>query len=238
MAFEPARGHRVDDAVERGVDHGATERFGGCGERAGPAAEHVALHLDERIVGALERPLRVEAVVEVERRAVVDEPGAFVPDQQIGVPGGAVDVGDEGIEEHDLRRRQRVGARARDGIVGDAARQVVEAQVQARAAVEGVEDLRVRLGRGERTVELDEDDLGHREAHCPRDLARQELGDQRLLALAGAAQLHDVEAEIVAFDERGDRAAFFERHHVARGRDGADGPSGASGVHGGQRSKG
>ena len=44
-------------------------------------------------------------------------------------------------------------------------------------------------------------------------------GDERARALAGAAELHDVQPVVVGLDEAGQRAALAERRHVARGLD-------------------
>ena len=50
------------------------------------------------------------AVVEVERRAVVDHPEVVVPQQQVGVAPGAVDVRGEGVEPEHPRGRRRPGS--------------------------------------------------------------------------------------------------------------------------------
>ena len=54
-----------------------------------------------------------------------------------------------------------------------------------------------------------------------RDLAGDELGDQRLRSLPGAAELEHVHAVVVGLDDRGQRAALAQRRDVARGGDGA-----------------
>ena len=64
-------------------------------------------------------------------------------------------------------------------------------------------------------------ELGHRQAERARQLAGDHLGDERLRALAGAAELHDVQAVVVGLDEAGQRAALAQRRHVARGGDAA-----------------
>lgn len=115
--------------------------------------------LRERIGAACERIGGPPAVVEVERRAVVDQPELLVPRQEIRIAWRAIDVGHERIEQEDARR-----------------------------------------GRG----------------------VRQGIGDERLLALTGATELHDVHPEIVAFDERRDRAALAKGQHVTSGADGAE----------------
>ena len=81
------------------------------------------------------------------------------------------------------------------------------------AKISGSSSLAVELA-----VEIDEDQLGHEEAGGPRDLAREQLGHEHLGPLARAAELEDVEAEIVGFDEGwhgappGGRARHSEQH--------------------------
>ena len=73
----------------------------------------------------------------------------------------------------------------------------------------------VRLGLRERGVELDEHQVRDREAETAADLARQELRDERLPALAGAAELDDVQPVVVRLDEGGHRAALAQGRHIA-----------------------
>jgi hypothetical protein len=175
------------------------------------------------VVHAVEPIVRSPPVLEVERGAVVDEPEPLVPLEQVGVPRGAVDVRDERVEEHDARSGRRVGREAGDRIEGDAAGQVVEPEVEPGARLERHADLGIGLARGELSVEIDEHELGHGEPGRARELTRHELGHEGLVPLPRAAQLHDVEAEVVRLDERRHRAALPERKHVADGSDGAHG---------------
>ena len=64
-------------------------------------------------------------------------------------------------------------------------------------------------------VELHQDQLRHREAELPRQLAGHQLGHERLGTLSGAAQLDDVEAVVVGLYQRGQRAALAQRRDVA-----------------------
>jgi hypothetical protein len=104
------------------------------------------------------------AVVEVEGGAVVDQPQPSVPDEQVRVPRGAVDVRDERVEPDDLGRAVRVGVRVGRGRERQRARQEVHAQVRSRARQQEVLDLRVGLGAPDRRVELDDRQLGHGQA--------------------------------------------------------------------------
>jgi len=160
-------------------------------------------------------------MMEVERRAVVDEPELAVPDQHVGVARRSIEVGDESVEPDDARRELGVGLPG-ERVERDRAGQVVERQVEAAAAVVGagagpdqVLDLGVGLGAREVGVDRREDDLRHRQAERAADLAGDELGDERARSLPGAAELEDVEAVVVAFDDRRQRAALAQRRHVA-----------------------
>ena len=113
-------------------------------------------------------------------------------------------------------------------IEADRAGQVVEGEVEAGAAVDGIGagadqvlDLGVGLGARQVGVEQGEHDLGNRQAGGAGELAGDELGDQRPRSLAGAAELEDVEPVVVALDDRRQRAAFAQRRHVAGGADGS-----------------
>ena len=93
--------------------------------RSAQRQQHVVL---DRGNGLVARAAVVgPVVVEVERRAVVDQPELAVPDQQVGVARRAVDVGDEGVEPDDARGELGVGLRG-ERVEGDRARQVVEAR--------------------------------------------------------------------------------------------------------------
>jgi hypothetical protein len=52
------------------------------------------------------------------------------------------------------------------------------------------------------------------------ELADQHLGNQRLAALPGTAELHDVRAVVVRLDNPGQRAPLAQRDDVAQRADG------------------
>jgi hypothetical protein len=79
--------------------------------------------------------------------------------------------------------------------------------------------LRVGFGAGEPRVEFDEDDLGHRQFRRARQLARHQLGDERLRPLTRPAKLEHVQAVVVRLDDGRERAALAQRRDVPRGRD-------------------
>jgi len=188
-------------------------------ERAGSGQEHVILHLGEGIAAAFQRVRGAPAVVEIQRRSMIDEPEPSVPAEQVGVARRAVDVGDEGVEEHDARGRDGVRQGAHDRIEGDAPRQVIEAEVQPGAGLERGEDLGIQLALGELAIELDKDDLGQEEPRGAGELPRQQLGDQHLGPLARAAELDDIEPEIVGLHEGRHGAALAEGQDITDGTD-------------------
>jgi hypothetical protein len=106
-------------------------------------------------------------------------------------------------------------------VEAEGARQEVHPEVEPRAGPQQVLDLLVRLGPPEHRVDLDQHQLGDRQAERAGQLADQHLGDQHLAALAGAAELHDVRPEVVGLHHPGQRAALAQRHDVPGRGDGA-----------------
>jgi hypothetical protein len=161
-------------------------------------------------------------VVDVERRAVVDQPRRPVPDEDVRVLRRAVRVCHQPVEPDDvgcqLGRRERPDRR----VEGERPGQEVERDVRPGGARDQLLDLRIRLGAGEGGVQLDQHDLRDRQAQQPGDLARHELRDQRPGALAGGPELQDVQAVVVGLDEGRQRAALAQGRDVAGRRDGPD----------------
>ena len=81
-------------------------------------------------------------------------------------------------------------------------------------AVEQVVDLLVGLGIGDPGGEIDTDEVRHEQPERAADLAGQPLGDERPRALPRAAELDDVQAVIVRFNEARERPALAKRGHV------------------------
>ena len=150
------------------------------------------------------RPVpRRPVVVEVQRCPVVYEPETIVPDQEVRVAWGAVDVGHQGIEPDDARGEVGI-RRPYERVEAERARQVVQGKVQTctsfrRSCISGSGSA-AQLGR-----EVDEHDLGHEEVEVAGYLACHELGHQRLAALSCTTELEDVGPEIVRLDDRGQR---------------------------------
>ena len=94
-------------------------------------------------------------------------------------------------------------------------------RLSAGARPDEVVDLLVGLGVAERRVHLDRDEVRDGQPDRPSELARQPLGDERAGSLAGAPELHHVQAVVVRLDEPGQRATLAQGRDVA-GRD--DGP--------------
>ena len=127
-------------------------------------------------------------MLQVEGGAVVDHPQPLMPDQEVRVPGGAVDVGREGIEPDDVGREVGVGVPVLGRRVGAGAGEEVHAEVGSGAREDQLLYLGIRLGRAERGIDLDDHLLGHRHSERAGELADDHLGDQRARALAGAAR--------------------------------------------------
>ena len=77
------------------------------------------------------------------------------------------------------------------------------------------------LGASDGFGQRGQHDLRHRQAERTADLAGDELGDQRLLAVAGAPELDDVLALVIGLHEGREGTSLPERRDVARDLDGA-----------------
>ena len=105
------------------------------------------------------------------------------------------------------------------GVVPEGAGQEVAAEVEAEGRVEQVLDLLVRLVLRDLRVEVDGDHVRDADAEAPCELAHEHLGHQDPQSLSGAAELHDVGAEVVGLDDPGQRTALTQRRDVAGGGD-------------------
>ena len=111
-----------------------------------------------------------------------------------------------------LLRRRRPGA-----VVAEGAGQEVDAEVEADARGEQVLHLLVRLVAGDPGVQVDARRSGTR-TEGAGDLADDDLGDQHLGALSGAAELQHVGAVVVGLDDAGQRPALTQWRDVAIAR--------------------
>ena len=70
-------------------------------------------------------------------------------------------------------------------------------------------------------IELDEHDFGDGQPGSAGELSREQLRGERLRPLSRAAEFEHIHTVVVGFDDRGQRAAFAQRHDVASGGDGS-----------------
>ena len=112
--------------------------------------------------GAARARAPARRVVEVERRAVVDQPEPAVPEEQVRVLRGAVDVRHERVEPDDRGRELGRGRRPGRRAERQRAREEVDAEVEARARASRSWISGSGSARAERGVELDERELGTR----------------------------------------------------------------------------
>ena len=201
---------RVSRAVRRRVD---------LGDAARPGQQHMVADQRKRI--QRRRRIAEPGVVEVERRAVVDEPELAMPDQHVGVARGPVEVGHEGVEPDDARGELGIG-RVGERVEGEGAREVVEAEVECRrwrGSGPGSRG-RARCGPGRRRAR-------RRRSREPAGRAARAISPatssaiSALRALAGAAELEDVQAVVVGLDHGRKRPALAQRRDVAGGGDGS-----------------
>jgi hypothetical protein len=160
-------------------------------------------------------------MVEVQRGAVVDDPHAVVPAQQVGVAPGPVDVRDERVEPQDPRADPLRAARQL-AVVAERSRQEIDAEVGSGAGVEQVLHLFVGFVARNCRVEVEHDQAGRRQPDPLGQPAGDHLGDEHAGALSGAAELADIGAEVVALNDPGQAAALSERGDVTRDADGLE----------------
>src|ERR1019366_7387869 len=104
----------------------------------------------------------VPGEVDVQGSTVVDQPQAPVPDEQVDIPGRSIDVRDQAVEPDDVGGESGIELGHRPERQG--AGQKVESQVETGTALEQLLNFGIRLGRRERWVQLDQDDLGDGQA--------------------------------------------------------------------------
>jgi hypothetical protein len=183
VSLQPRAWNQIDDGGDHGRCQAGRHRLVDVRECGGaPQQDVIPDHL-ERIARA-RRCLRFPSgrVVEVQRRAVIDEPDAPVPHEHVRVPDRPIDVCHVPVEPDDSGR-QIPGHLLDDRVQGDGPGQVVEGQVQSAAVVDERVDLGIRLRAREVGVQLCEDELRDRKAGSTRQLAADELGDERLRPL-------------------------------------------------------
>ena len=174
-----------------------------CGGQAGVHGRDQAGRPGKNVIGGVVGLAReasadgagaTPAVMEVQRRTVVDQPQLAVPDQQIRVTPAAIDVGGERVQpEHPdglLGRHRHVGVPA------ERAGQEVDGQVQSDAGGEQILHLLIGLVLADGRIQFQGAQLGNPQPEPAGQLADHDLGHQHLQSLAGAAELDHVGAEV------------------------------------------
>ena len=110
-AARTSRRARARDALATSTSQPRREPLAGLGDVARARQQHVVADRRERALRLGRRVL--PGVLEVERRAVVDQPDAAVPEQQVRVLRRAVDVRRQRVEPDDVGGELRVGRRRR-----------------------------------------------------------------------------------------------------------------------------
>ena len=133
-------------------------------DRARPAdaGQHVVAVVVRRRGEGLRRS---PGVMEAQAGAVVDRVQVAVPDQQVGVPRAAVDVGDERVQPDDPGGV--LGHELEAAVVTDRSRQEVDREVQPGARRQQRLHLLVRLAAADLGVELDQRQLRDQDAEPP-----------------------------------------------------------------------
>ena len=120
-----------------------------------------------------------------------------------------VRIGDERVEPDDSRRKigryEFTGGR---GVEVERAVEISQPDVDSVACAEEILNLRIGLGAAERFSDVDQREVGRRKSRRLRQQASDQLGDERLRALAGAPKLGDEETAAEGIDYRRERAAL------------------------------
>ena len=151
---------------------------------------------------------------------MVDQPQAPVPDEQVDIPGRSIDVRDQAVEPDDVGGESGIELGHRPERQG--AGQKVESQVETGTALEKLLNFGIRLGRRERWVQLDQDDLGDGQAERPPELTSDQLGDKDPRPLACAVELHHVQPVIIGLDQTGQGTTLAQRGDIAGSGDRPD----------------
>src|SRR5215208_968303 len=216
---------RLGDHAYDGAKHLWSEPRGerrvGFGDRAGEREQNVVPDGGEGASACGLQGLPVSCwpvVVEVQRSPVVYEPETIVPDQEVRVAQGAVDVGHQGVEPDDARCQAGI-RRLYERVEAKRAWQVVQRQVQAGAPFQEVLYLGVGFRAAQLGGEAGEHDLRHEEIEAAGDLTGYQLRHQCLAALSSPTELEDVGPEIVRLDDRRQGTPLTQRRYVPRRSD-------------------
>ena len=98
----------------------------------------------------------------------------------------AIDVGHERVEPDDVGGELRIDHALERQRERQRAGQEVHAEIRADARVEQLLDVRIRLGAAHLDRDLDDGEVGYEQPEPACQLARDDLGDERVLALSRA----------------------------------------------------
>ncbi len=235
VAEEPWAGNFGKDVLEaRLIEVIVRDAIGGR-EIGGPGKQD--MRLDGRKDGGDGAFARLPIVLPEEGGAVIDRMKGFVPEKEVGIAGSAIDVSGEGVEPDEEGRLGGAGEVARGGIEHAGAGKEVHADVPADAAFEQIADLGVGLVAAELGVDFDEDELGDGERESVGETTADEFGDEGERTLSGSAELEDVQAEVVRFDDGRQRATLAQRHDVTDGAHAAERLAGTRGCDEGEQAR-
>ena len=162
MIGQPFVRKRRDDGLQCRLGQQGREPRTGGDDVSGERQQDVILDERESRAGAALPP--VCTMVEVERRPVVDQIIGSLPEKQVGVSCGAIDVGDECVEPDDRRREVRIDGVIGGRIEGERARKIGEPGIRADTTAQDILNLWVRLTLAETRAEFDQCGRWDREA--------------------------------------------------------------------------
>ena len=147
---------------------------------------------------------------------MIDRVELVMPDKQIRIARGAVDILGERVEPHQHGSFVRVRFVRSRGIEHDGAGKIIEREVQAWACLEQLANFVIGLIAPQRRIDFREDNLRHTQSKRAPDLAGDQLRNQRQDSLPRAPEFDHVEAEVVAFYNGGQGSALAQGHNITR----------------------
>ena len=213
------------DSCEDGFGQAGAQEFVGLGDLGGPAEQDMVADGREGAQGFAFDVIDTcvtPTVMEIEAGTVVYEVELLVPPEQIGVAGGAVDIGHQGVEPDGGGGYGWVHGTGRQpgcGVEHDGAGKVVHGEVQAVALQEKFADFGIGFIAAEGAVEFHEREVRNAQAEGAADFTGDQFGYEGERPLAGTAEFQHVEAAVVSFHDGGQGAAFAEGCDVASGAD-------------------
>jgi hypothetical protein len=144
----------------------------------------------------------LRAMMKIKRGSMIDQPQLPVPDQHIGILGGAVYIHEHAVEPHD--HRSYVGFHCIDcWIITNRSGEITDPEVEPYTKLEQILNFLIALHASEPFVQVSKHKFRHAQAQCPSDFATEQFCDECLGPLPCASELEHIEELIISFGDGG-----------------------------------